>query len=486
MTATGGSSEDGNSVMFPQVAPPERLVVRSRPQPSARGLSNSQYHRLNNRLAVALVAVVGLATIPLASNRPALWMIWSVVVSAIGLLYGARLLLMGAPARVPLQRFALECALICVLWLYLAVQLLPFAGFFPAPVTLADGSQIVSPSISLAPGDTALMLVTMGTFALLFFLFSQVAANRRRARIALRALFLIIAASAIFALISLTQLGDTLLGFEKRYYLGFATGTFVNRNSFATFLASGLAIGIPVLLDSVSTALAEKSSRQWVFVGVVAAGIVFIVAALLASGSRMGVFAGGAGALVTFGIGLFTIRNLGRSRLVFVLLAIVAAGALLIFYGSGVMERLIFTHDEDGRGELYAQVWQAILQRPWLGYGGGSFPSTFPVFQHAPLAGEVVWDHAHSTYLALWFEMGLVFGSIPLLIIASLTVRSVLGFKDRSNNLLALSAVGVVVVFGLHSIVDFSAEIMANAFLLIAVLALGAGARAPSEQEQKA
>jgi O-antigen ligase len=364
--------------------------------------------------------------------------------------------------------------------------LLPIGGFFPAPVTLADGSQIVARTISMAPGDTALMLVTMGTFALLFFLFSQVAANRRRARIALRALFLIIAASAIFGLISLTQLGDTLLGFEKRYYLGFATGTFVNRNSFATFLASGLAIGVPVLLDSVAAAIAAKSSRQWVFVAVIAAGIVFIVAALLASGSRMGAFAGGAGALVTFGIGLFAVRDLGRSRLVFVLVGVVAAAALIVLYGSGVMERLIFTHDEDGRGELYAQVWQAILQRPLLGYGGGSFPSTFQIFQHAPLAGEVVWDHAHSTYLALWFELGFVFGSIPLVIIGSLAVRSALGFKDRSNSLLALAAIGVVVVFGIHSIVDFSAEIMANAFLLIAVLALGAGARAPHEPEQKA
>ena len=50
-------------------------------------------------------------------------------------------------------------------------------------------------------------------------------------------LLLVIIACGVYALISL-QSGDTILGLPKWAYLGSATGTFVNRNSFATWASS--------------------------------------------------------------------------------------------------------------------------------------------------------------------------------------------------------------------------------------------------------
>jgi hypothetical protein len=43
---------------------------------------------------------------------------------------------------------------------------------------------------------------------------------------------------------------------------------------------------------------------------------------------------------------------------------------------------------------------------------------------------------------------------------------------------------GTVTVFAVHSVMDFSAEIEANAFLFIVVLALGAAAAVPSGQRR--
>jgi O-antigen ligase len=96
------------------------------------------------------------------------------------------------------------------------------------------------------------------------------------------------------------------------------------------------------------------------------------------------------------------------------------------------------------------------------------------MFQHAPLAGDTLWDKAHSTYLALWFELGIIAGTFPMLVVAGLLFRAILGLWDTSSRMISAAAIAVIAVFSIHSVVDFSAEIMADAFLFTAILALGA------------
>ena len=147
----------------------------------------------------------------------------------------------------------------------------------------------------------------------------------------------------------------------------------------------------------------------------------------------------------------------------------------MLFFGASLVERLVLLPGVDeSRVEVHRQIWEAIWARPWTGYGAGSFATVFQAFQRPPLSGEYVWENSHSTYLALWFEMGLVAGSIPLLIIAVVAVRSLAALRDPSSTALSLATLGVIIVFAVHSLLDFSAEIEANAFLLTVVMALGA------------
>jgi O-antigen ligase len=148
-----------------------------------------------------------------------------------------------------------------------------------------------------------------------------------------------------------------------------------------------------------------------------------------------------------------------------------------VLYGGGLIDRLA-TGDAEGRFELYRQVWSAILHRPWLGYGGGSFAVAFPLFQHAPLDGGFVWDRAHSSYLTAWFELGFVFGSLPIIILGLIGWRACRALSEPSRRLVAAAAIGVITVFGVHALADFSAEIEADAFLLLAVAALPLGREA--------
>ena len=110
-----------------------------------------------------------------------------------------------------------------------------------------------------------------------------------------------------------------------------------------------------------------------------------------------------------------------------------------------------------------------------LGIGGGAFPEVYPIFHAAPVSSEVVWDRAHSTYLALWAELGILGGTLPLLLFGLLGWRSARAYaKEEHKWGPGLAAVACLVVAGLHSSVDFSLEIQANAFYLLAFAGLGA------------
>ena len=149
--------------------------------------------------------------------------------------------------------------------------------------------------------------------------------------------------------------------------------------------------------------------------------------------------------------------------------------ALVAVFGATLVERLVLTPGVDQtRVEAHRLIWAAILERPWFGYGARSFPTAFQLFQAPPLSTEFVWNNSHSTYLALWFELGLIAGTIPLLIVGLLGVRAARSARDPSSTATSIAAIGTIVVFAVHSLLDFSAEIEANAFLFTVILALGA------------
>jgi O-antigen ligase len=432
---------------------------------NASGGVNRTQHRLNGVIAVVLVVIVALAPLPLGSNRPAFWMMWTAVFSVVGLAYGAGVIWASGTVRVTPAAFAPEAVLMTTVLAFQLLQLAPLGAWLP----LGSGS-----TITLDPGSTQLTALAVAGFMLFFFLFAQVASNRRRARRILLALFLVVVAYAILGLVSLTQWNDTLLGFEKQYYQGVATASFVNRNSYATFLASGLAMGAPLLVSAVVGDQYSNVVRRMLIPLLLLVGMAFISAALFATDSRMGTFAGLTAAVLGLLGGALTLRGSVLGKVLVVLAVAAAAVALSLIFGAGLIERLIFQRGDPDREALWAQVWAAALERPWLGYGAGSFEASFPVFQRPPLNGGNVWSHAHSTYLALWYEQGLVFGSLPLLAIGLLLGRCVLALRDPSSTMLSLATLGVGLVFAVHSLVDFGAEIYADALLLVAMLALGA------------
>lgn len=453
----------------------------------SRGASAADDRRtaLNRALAVFLIAFVALAPVPLGGNTPLFWTFSATLVGVIAFVYFAALLLIGLPLRVPARSVAVPALLWLALVLYLIVQVLP-AGLLGLSHEIArpDGTAFASTTLSLAPGQTLLMALRWGAYGVFFALALQISGNRNRVDSVLTALLFVIAAHAVYGLAAVSILGDPLGLFgEKTSHLGSATGTFVNRNSYATFLAIGAAIGAAQVLRALSSRAFEIGGKRspkgdkLAEVGLYAVATLLILAALLASQSRMGFFAGMCGVgFVVAGARLKLMGEkgglLGKAGTWIIALVLIIA---LVGFGAGTLDRLGSVEGAaDVRLDLYAQVLSMIGHNWFWGYGGGSFEVAYPLFHRFPVSPDLVWDKAHNTYLTLWSELGLLFGSIPLLIYAIFALRMVRNLVSQDSDWwTALIGLAVLLIVGVHSLVDFSMEMQANVFLVLLMTALG-------------
>jgi len=431
-------------------------------------------------VAALLVAVLALAPLPFGSNIP---LAWGVVAVAAGLLlgaYGVALWISGHGPRFAPGRLLPEGILFGLLCLWLAVQALPLGALVPIAFTGRQGQTVLAAHLSLAPGATWLMLLRMGTYLSVFIVTLQLSVNSRRGGLMLRAIYFAIVFYAVLGLYMLTQMNDTFFGIRKLAYLGSATATFLNRNSYATFLAFGAVIGLALVAGDCRAAWARAEDdgaglrRIRAGTWVVAIGWPLVLVALVASQSRMGLVAGLAGCAAVMLLALRGVRFAARVWLVgLALLTAVLAVAGLLF-GTQLVDRLVFiAQGLGGRLDIYREVLAMIAARPLLGYGGGSFELAFPLFHAPPLPALESYDKAHSTYLGLWADLGIVGGTLPMVVVAGLCLRALRALsRNADGSALSLAGLGVVAVGSLHSLVDFSLEIEANTLVYVAVLAM--------------
>lgn len=435
--------------------------------------SASQTHKTNNWLAYFIGAVVGLSPILFGSNSPPVWALSASLIGLVSCIYFFRMTLLKLPLRFSLSKMRLISILFCIFLTILALQVVP-VGI--AEFKSFDGFSILSHTLSISPGETTLMLVRQLGYGLFFLLVLQVSVNRNRARKLLLIIFGIATIHSLIGLISLFQLGDTILLLEKTAYYGAATGTFINKNSYATFLAMGAMCGMTILLEHDNNNGGQRSTLRLCLNLSNFVALAIIVSTVLATQSRMGAL------VMTCGI-VFIIIPLSmliqKRKLPLVLGTVFAAvcfcGMLAMKFGLDLFERISSTANSlDIRNQLYEQVFEMSLTRPLLGFGGGSFNLAYPLYHRPPVSPDRIWDKAHSTYLSLWSELGYVIGSIPILIfivIGIFLLRTIFSKKERTTT--SIAAFAALVVVALHSFVDFSLEIQANTYMFLAIVGLG-------------
>lgn len=454
-----------------------------------------------NRLMIyALIALAFLGPLPLGSNRPVAWAFWAAV---IGL--GLALHLLLARQRSMGQVVAglgLVLALALVQPIWGLVQVIPGLGYLMGGLPEGVPEALRASTLSLAPEATVLAVMRMLAHVALFVLVLRVVSRASSADRLLQGVFYGITLHAVWAMVNLMLLGDAVIWGEKTAYLGTATGTFVNRNSFASYLGMGLVLGLVLIMDRDHHPRMRTPHRSALFapdnLARLAMGLclLLIFIALLATQSRAGLASSLAGMAVA-GAVMARARSHhadrlapGHKRLARAILAGIAALGLLFVLGQGVLERGIFTAaDSASRGQIYANAWARIQERPILGYGLDSFPIAYELGRSDDSFDAVIQVDAHSTYLENWVEGGVIFGSAMLLAALAYLRRlwDVAGWtKHRPDQMAAnapenaphppqliAAALGVMTLAALHALVDFSFEIEANVMVLTILLALG-------------
>jgi len=229
--------------------------------------------------------------------------------------------------------------------------------------------------------------------------------------------------------------------------------------------------------NSITTRLTD-SSNMHVYLLIVISFVV--LATLFQTNSRMGVFAGLIGTGLTLTLILARRLGLGRKTLFLVPLVLVGVGAVASWlYGGVLFERIGgLEQDANVRFSVYRQVLDMIAQRPLLGWGADSFEVVYRAFRVPPVSSELSWARAHSTYLAHWAETGVLFGSIPLLLVAAAFLTCMIAALRRDSDIvLPAIGAGVIATGAVHSLVDFSLEMQANVWLFLALIALALGGR---------
>lgn len=430
----------------------------------------------------ALLWLVALAPLPLGANRPWAWSLAALVAG--GLLLASAV--QGRPPAVAPARLRLPIALFALVCLYIVAQLIPLPAALQPPewqraAGLLGGD--VHGSLSLAPDMGLVALARLLLYAAVFWLALQAFRREAAADRAMLVLALVVGAYALAGVIGYAAGNRWLLWLPKWYHEDSLTGTFVNRNHFATFVGLGLICTLGICARRVAAAKARYGHDAWpeMLTGtrlstlVLVAALPIEIVALLLSRSRAGVAATAVAALVLL---LGAARRLGLGRgtaALLVLGALAVLGLYLEVSGAGLSERLaLLTGGEqpEVRVALFARTLVAIAAAPWLGRGYGSFEDTFRPFRSPEMSFH--FDRAHDTYLELALELGvpmaLALALVPLLLCA----RAAAALRREGPTLYygwAAACAGILV--GLHALVDFSLQIPAVAMLFATILGIG-------------
>ncbi len=428
------------------------------------------------------MGIVCLSPLPVASNRPIFWMLWTGLIGLIAAIYLVMTLSID-PKR--------KSRSVDHIWIWGLALMVPVVGmiqilpWFNIPV-LAPGLELTRATLSVDPYRTTYGILRSLGYIAFFVLCLEVLSQQRRAERLAWVVFIAICAYALFALVSLLMLDDFVLWSEKEQHQGTARGTFINRNSFATFLGMGMCLGLGLTLSrSYQKRIRDPYGRHRGLIPDMNQLLLFISIgiiglALLYTQSRLGLMASVVGLVVCY-IGFHRKQgnSIGRAFLIVVILGVVGVLLALFVYEAQVLDRALFIErNAETRFALYASMIKATFQHPFFGIGLDAFEPAFQQIHDQSVQSGRRWDLGHSTYLTNWMEMGLFFGSVPV-VIGVLVLRNLVRLIRSRATQFVFPVIGLsaLVVAALHSTMDFSLEIAANTYLLLFLLALGLARR---------
>ncbi len=456
-----------------------------------------RHQRERAALRGALLALLVLAPLPFGSVQP--WAVLTLEVAASGLGAWAVLLLVREPGGIP--RY--------VRWL-LALAMVPAAvGAFqllPLPEPLL---QVLAPSalearksvaailpetasrawpLSLSPPETLDAVVRYAAWLLVGLAAAAAFTDRPHLRSAAATLAAAGAFQALYGSAEYLSGHQHIFGYAKRYYTEEATGTFVNRNHFAEYLALTLPLALLLMAEGprseVRGGWRESLLRFSEGAGLRrAAG--FAAAALIWTGVILSYSRGGLSAALVAtalfgwctvsrkwqGIALALVLLLPTSYLLWQ--EVRAPGERFFDEARGSVSTL------GGRVPVWKQTLPIVAEAPLTGTGMGTFEAAFARHRHADVRNR--WDHAHNDWLQSLAEGGplttLSLLGLFVLAVRMVSTRSPFTSKPSPASAALLASLGAA---ALHGFVDFGVRVPALAVTVAALLGMS-GAVVPRE-----
>lgn len=457
------------------------------------------------RLFYGLLALMVWLPLPLGSNR-----LWAEAVFEIWVALLMLLWLFGwqRKALQPSDTFlhARPMLWLLLIWLlYLAFMLLPLplswrSLLSPESAAIYQQAGIDGwAALSVYPYAGFMYWMKSAAYALFFALILLLVNTKQR--------LVLLAYTLVFSGLLQAFYGSmmTLSGLEygffvrKEAYIGYATGTFVNRNHLAGYLEMILAIGIGLMMAAATSTDRINSWRHQVRSLIklllspkllLRLALAIMVIALVLSRSRMGntaffssMLVAGMIFLLMFRLQYSSVREMFSRRetraTVILLSSLMVIDLFIVGAWFGVekvmarIEQSSVTHDAD-RVEVSINTIRLWKDYPLVGSGGGSFHAVYP--RYRPNTIGAYYDHAHEDYLEIGSETGIVgIGILGSALLISLLAALAALYRRRDPLMrgMAFASVMGVIALLLHSTVDFNLQIPANAATFMVILSLG-------------
>ena len=441
----------------------------------------------HTQLFYGLVGLVIFLPLPLGSNR--VWA-WSIVEAWIFILM-AFLIVLNVQKKIILPIYIKKCWFpffsLLGFFVFSVFQLMPWDHWFPKPIdTLNEVGWL---QFSVDPYATLEASIKTLSFVCLFALVIVLVNSERYIKLLLMCVFLSGLFQALYgSFMTLTGI-EHIFFLEKYTYIGKATGTFINRNHFANYLIMSVAAGTALLLldlsDRKSSNIRELFIRTLRFFlstkMLLRIGLAMCVVGIVLSQSRMGNTAFFVALTISGFLWLVLTKRI-TIKAVFLLSSIILIDLLIVGQWFGfeeVKQRLQNTSSQaETRDEVSRDTLLYINDFAWVGSGGGSFYSVYPNYQSDDV--KHFYKEAHNDYLQFLSEYGII-GTlfIAFFVISSAYIALATMIKRRNKVMQATGFCSLMVIIALliHSSVDFSLQITANAASMIVLIGLAWVAR---------
>jgi O-antigen ligase len=469
-------------------------ITTTESYPAAKPDSPPHSH-LSTLIFSGLCTIVVLAPLPLGSARP---LAWDVLALAVALFLLATLLLPKLETSIEREGLFIPMVLFGIVIGFAILQSLPWIPAVLHNPVWDQASDILGTGVhgSIAADRPAALIYILRllSYAGIFYLATITGRDPRRARLGVRIVALSGCLYGIYGLLIYWSGNRTILWYPKWAYIDDLTGTFVNRNSFATYLGLSILAALALALESFARIdlrgdLRQKLAQATEFISrraLLLLTLFILLTALLLTHSRGGLAAtlGGVVMLllaITFSPGTGRLRRVGAWSIGPCVLILLVA---ILISSSTTLDRMTTADIDINLRLLVDQLTiQAIKDYPILGIGLGSFASVFPIYRTAAVL--YYFDLAHNDYLQNVLELGIPAALCLYAALGCLIGLCIHGIRTRLRDAifpcLGLAATALV---GLHATIDFSLQIPAVTAVYLFLLGIAIAQSVSSRKDR--